>query len=580
MKYKFLLLFILAASQAQIAAQSKKYFLHCIFLDQKENRDFKKTFYQKNHTDSLAAKDELEKYVQTIQSQAFWQAEIKRVQYQNDSLTAYIKLGKRYFWKVLHKGNLEGDIISQVGFKPKYFKQTPFIYQEWLDLKDKILDFSESKGLPFASVKLDSIQIEDNLVSAVINYQPGAKMVFDSLIVEGNIKIRKKFLSRLLNLKNGDTFDQHKVENIPRVLRQLPYLRLKEIPTVTFNHTLANVKLNIDRKKSNQIDGILGIFPNETSGNTLITGELNLDLKNLFNSGKNLQVKWQRLQSQSQLLDMNYLHPVVLGSNFDFSFNFYLLRQDSSFLNREIGASLWYNLYESGRLSLNINSKRSTLGSENLFREFNNLPEVSEINFFSYGIGYQWNNLDDVFYPSKGANFDLTLNIGSKNIIQNPFVADSLYTGLPLSTTQVILESTLEKYFPITRRFVFLTRLKGGRIFNKNLFLNELFRLGGLKTLRGHNENSFFASTYVVSTLESRWFFDRESYFFIFYDQGFLQRDVINDFMNDYPLGAGLGISFSVKAGIFNLVYALGRSDTQELGIGRSKVHFGLISRF
>ncbi|MDX2304066.1 MAG: hypothetical protein NW226_14765 [Microscillaceae bacterium] len=580
MKFKFCLFGLLILGLGHPIAQSKKYSLQCVFLDQKDEIILRKFSYQKNHTDSLAAVQELNNFLQTLQNQAYWQATAEQIYLHSDSLIAQIRLGERYYWENLKQGNLSPALSAEIGFKEKNYSQQPFIFQDWLDMKDKILDYSENHGLPFASIRLDSIRFQGNKVSAVLNYDPGKEILLDTLILEGNARLRKNFLLRMLNMKNGQLFGQQKVEQANRILSRLPYLQLNEPPSVVFKGELAYVKLNLNRKKSNQIDGILGIFPNESQGKTLITGEFNLDLKNLFASGKNLHIQWQRLQSQSQLLDLHYLHPVILGSKLDFSFDFYLLRQDSSFLNRKISLNIWYNLFDSGKFSLNFTSRRSTLGSENLFREFNSLPEVSEINFFSYGLTYQWNNLDDIFYPSKGIRVDLSLNIGTKNIIPNPFVADSLYEGITLKTTQVLLEGSFEKYFPIGRRFVILTKIRAARIFNKNLFLNELYRLGGIKSLRGHNENSFFASTFTLATLESRWFIDKESYFFLFYDQGFLQRDLIGDIQVDYPLGVGLGVSFSIKAGIFNLVYALGKSNTQEFNFGRSKVHFGLISRF
>ncbi len=49
----------------------------------------------------------------------------------------------------------------------------------------------------------------------------------------------------------------------------------------------------------------------------------------------------------------------------------------------------------------------------------------------------------------------------------------------------------------------------------------------------------------------------------------------------DYTyIGAGLGLAFETKAGIFNLAWAIGkRSDTQ-LSLRQSKIHFGFVNYF
>ena len=110
--------------------------------------------------------------------------------------------------------------------------------------------------------------------------------------------------------------------------------------------------------------------------------------------------------------------------------------------------------------------------------------------------------------------------------------------------------------------------------------INELFRLGGIGNLRGHNQNVFFASHYIIGNWEYRFLFDNYSYLFVFYDQGWLQQKTINSFIEDMPLGFGLGLNFPTKAGIFNIVYALGQTKNQSINFNRSKIHFGFISRF
>ena len=44
---------------------------------------------------------------------------------------------------------------------------------------------------------------------------------------------------------------------------------------------------------------------------------------------------------------------------------------------------------------------------------------------------------------------------------------------------------------------------------SENMFKNELFRIGGLKTLRGFDEESITASFYNIATLEWRFLFEQ-----------------------------------------------------------------------
>src|SRR5690606_2752159 len=98
-----------------------------------------------------------------------------------------------------------------------------------------------------------------------------------------------------------------------------------------------------------------------------------------------------------------------------------------------------------------------------------------------------------------------------------------------------------EQYFPLPKNFVCKLRLLSGNIIGSNLFINDLFRLGGLNTLRGFNENFFFVSDYALANLELRITGGGETYFFVFYDQAVLHNTLSGN--TDYPLGSGVGMS-------------------------------------
>ena len=74
-----------------------------------------------------------------------------------------------------------------------------------------------------------------------------------------------------------------------------------------------------------------------------------------------------------------------------------------------------------------------------------------------------------------------------------------------------------------------LLRLRGEGLLNPRLFINDLFRLGGLNSLRGFNENQFYTSAYAVATAEFRQFIGADSYVFLFADQAYLRHDLAND---------------------------------------------------
>ena len=82
------------------------------------------------------------------------------------------------------------------------------------------------------------------------------------------------------------------------------------------------------------------------------------------------------------------------------------------------------------------------------------------------------------------------------------------------------------------------------------IYQNELFRFGGLNTLRGFNEEELFASVKGLLTVEYRFLLDQSSNVFVFYDQCMYENNAleyfkdedleaniftINILLNDYP---------------------------------------------
>jgi outer membrane protein assembly factor BamA len=197
-----------------------------------------------------------------------------------------------------------------------------------------------------------------------------------------------------------------------------------------------------------------------------------------------------------------------------------------------------------------------------------------------YGLNYRLNTLDRVFFPSKGLLIDLSLQFGTKKIIRNSGISSDKYRDLQEKSLQIKSSLFIEKYTLLAPKNTILTKLMTGYIENDQLFLNDLFRLGGLKSLRGFNEKFFYASWYLIGTLEYRYLFENDSQLFFFFDGSGIGYEINDQSIKDYPFGFGGGISISTRAGLLHIIYALGKSLEQPFGLNYSKIHIGYSSRF
>ena len=105
-------------------------------------------------------------------------------------------------------------------------------------------------------------------------------------------------------------------------------------------------------------------------------------------------------------------------------------------------------------------------------------------------------------------------------------------------------------------------------------------KLAGINSLRGFDEQSVFASTYSVFSIEPRLLIGKNSAVYLFTDVAWYENKQADNHYDDTPFGAGIGINIDTKAGIFKLNYAIGKQFDNPIKVSDSKMHFGFSARF
>lgn len=533
------------------------------------------------HPDTISAKKEIQALVYRLHQDAYLLASADSMYILTDSLHVKLHIGDRFDLAELRNGNLSEGILLESGFREKLYRQIPFKPAEYVKLQQRILNYAERSGYPFSSVWLDFIQIKDNQISAALMVEKAFLVTYDSLKIMGGTKTQARFLTRYLQLYPGQPYNKEQIEATQRMLTALPYIRMQRPPVVRFLRDKAQVVYFLEDRQANQIDGIVGFLPDpgRRDNKLLITGEANLNIRNISGTGKSLGLQWRRVGRGSVILNGEYVHPNIFGTPFEIGAGFNLLKQDSTFITMQPRLQVAYNTFKYGQLSFFGEWRNSRLLSEAPMQRLQNL-DLADARTTSYGINYLWNNLDDFYFPKRGLLTELQLSAGRKQLLRNAALEQSFYDTLDVNTTQLSLALRLEKFTKLGRNGTLLTRLRSEALLNNQIFLNDMYRLGGLTTIRGFDDFFFFASSYAISTLEYRLYTDTDSYVLLFYDQGYYRSELESFRTRDMPYGLGGGISFSTGAGIFQLVYSVGQSAQQQLGLKNSKIHFGITSKF
>ncbi len=530
--------------------------------------------------DSLAVYRFSRKLIDSLQWEGFLDVEDSLQFFGEKKASLFLNAGPQYTWLYLGRGNLEPWMLpssSRMGF-PTQGK--PFRFRELRSIIDEILNRGQNTGYPFIAVSLDSVRLSQDQVAAGLQVDKGPWISFDTLRITGDSRTQPLFLSRKLRMAPGEPFSQKRVDQALDAVRNTPYLRLDGAPELSFQNEEATVYLPVNDRKINRLDGIIGLLPNEIEANKwLVTGQFDVHLANVSGKGRDYSLNWQRLSQYSQNLRVAGREPFLFGSQLDLGISFAFLKEDTTFLNREFELHVGYQLAAKTYLTFFGKRQAGDLLDVSRYSDASELPEIADYRYTNYGATVDFSDLDDILMPRSGWRGLLRLGIGNKRLVENTGLPQELYEEAQQNTLQYYVRGNLQRYFRWNQSLSTKLSLDAGDMYNSNLFLNDLFRLGGLKSIRGFNENFFYASRYAYLTVEPRYYIGNESYFLLFSDIGMLENRVSGQ-AKEWPIALGGGLSLETSGGIFTFVYALGQAANQPMTVAYSRVHFGFTSRF
>lgn len=426
-----------------------------------------------------------------------------------------------------------------------------------------------NEGYPFAAVTFDSLRLLEEEIVAIPRLVTGPKIVFDTISISGSEKLSARYLHALLGFSPGDLYQERKYGSIQKRLATQSLVQLSEPPDVGFSNGKAIVYLKTKDFKSDQVEGIFGFLPDAEGGST-ITGYFKLDLNNLFQSGKSLFLDWNRFSPEAQRLDLRYGHPFFLGSRISIGTDLSILRQDSLFTKRRFGLDLQVPVSSSVRLGLRLQTAASDIQA--------NEPKVSnglDYRLTEYRPFIQVGQVREIINYEKSFGSRLSAGLADKRFRRNSLFPETVYDTLRFRTTNLQIDFMSQMQQLIWKRGAVYSKVEVGILEGDQLVRNEYYRVGGLRSLRGFNENDFFASGFIKGQLEYRQFFAQQSYLVVFYDVAFLDQFDSN-FENAGWLNAfGGGMALDTENGNFRLIFALGSSEETPLDIRNTKIHFG-----
>lgn len=499
-------------------------------------------------------------------------------------VTALVHIGPQYSVEALELDSLSESLLDKLKVnKPKSAR-------DFLSMRGAIKDYYGNNGYPFARVKLDDISLTSGRIKGGLSIDLGQQVIMDSLVIKGDLKLRRSYLRNYLQIFKGEVYDHSKMRTVRRKLDQLNFVTVVKDPELSFITNYATLDLYVDTKNASRFDLIFGVIPTNAISNRqlFLSLDFTAELLNKLGYGEYFLFDFERLRPEQQKLDLRFNYPYLLDTPFAIDTRFSIFRNALNYQTVLADMGLQYFINNSDKIKVSYYAETSRVVElDTLTILSGNIPVDLSIRQVGLAVELDMSRLDYKFNPRQGFALNFQTIVGRRQVLQDASLTEFIDRSDAFATAFNSLEKRTPRYefkflgsyfLPLAQRGALgLIVNAGHKQSSAQLLRNELFQIGGNKLLRGFDDASVFTSTYTIASLEYRLALGKNSYFQLpFVDVGFVDIDDEWTFVS----GIGGGMVLETKVGLFNFSVAVGKLPEETFDFSRPKAHFGYISLF
>lgn len=557
--YRYIFIFFLALSH-QIYSQSLS--LNIAGENELETKTIDSIGYSKTFDNYIGIENELNLLRNKLTRLGYIDTSIDSIIRKNDTLfNAHFFLGKKIERiKIKYGDDFNNNLLNFIAHTSgeNSFEIVITALEKSLNtLNSKIAE----QGDPFSTLQLVNITKDrPDLISAELKIITNQKRRIDNIIVKGYEKFPKSYIKRFLKLKKGKTFNLTEIKKKVELLEDLRFAKKLREPEVLFTKDSTTLYLYVEKAKTNNFDGFLGFGTNENTNKIEFDGYLDLRLINNLNYGETINLFYKSDEIDQQTFRVDTELPYLFGSPVGLQAGLNIFRKDTTFSNAKQYAKINYQINSQHKVSAGISSTKST----NLLDSDTSVLNDYTTNYYTLGYNFTKPQFYDPLFP---INFWLDFSTGfgdRQNDLGNQ--------------NQTVFNIDSYKIFNLNSKNSIYTRFNGAILNSDDYLDNELFRFGGINSIRGFEENSLVANLYGVVNTEYRYRLSNGIYIHSVLDAAYFENQITDT--KEKLFGFGFGLGLLTNAGLFRLNYSSGKSENRQFKLSDSKVHVSLTATF
>lgn len=527
-----------------------------------------KNEYENSIIDSLTYPKKHENVAEILETQKTFENSLYNIGYFNFELNSQKKINDSTFVFHYYLGSRIKKLIIKTNQISKSDKEIlkinedaisilPGEVENWMNSKLKLL---ESSGYALSKLKLINQKVEQNIIFCELSLNLNQKRKLDDIVVLGYDKFPLNIKQNWKRKLRNRTFNQELVNEVSRDIEEFPFVTETKSPEILFTKDSTKIYTYLERTKPNKFDGFIGFANDEKNTKLSFNGYLDLNLINILNSGEKFNLYWRNDGSKQTSFNLGTEIPYWFKTPFGAKGNLKIFKQDSTFQNTQLNLEAGYYFSYNRKVFLGYQTINSV--------DIQNLNAISlndfKSTFYTLSFDYLKRNVSDFLFPEK------TILLAKIGMGKRTLTA--------INTNQFFAEINASHLVYLNEKNQVFVKNQSYYLDSQNYVINELYRFGGINSIRGFRENTLQANFFSGIFTEYRYLLTPNLYVHSITDYGYFQDKTTN--LQGGLLGLGFGFGMLTQNGLFKLVYANGSTDDQAIKLSNSIIQISFKTNF
>jgi len=550
-----------------------------------ENKIIDSLSYNSKHTNAKSISDEITIISEKLSKIGFIENQLLENIKENDSSyiakfnlgerikSIHIYIGRKILTPALSKGegvetamDYNNTLIKDlIGLKKT--KDTLVLpYGETEPFLNQTLQKLERKGFSLAKLKLVNIQKHENTLYAELQFETDQQRQLNEIVIKYNDGNKKNnfpegHLAQINRKYRNSTFNQEIVRKINDDFEKFRFVSQVKYPEILFTKDTTKVYVYLEKRKSNTFDGFIGFSTTENSKLTF-NGYLDLTLENTLHIGEQFSLYWKSDGNKQKSFKAGIEIPYLFKSPIGLKAQINIFKQDSTYQNTKTAIDLGYFIDYNTRIYLGYQSTESSdiqNTNNTMISDYKNAYITSNLEYSKF------DSVNPIFLKKTTISF--TAGIGKRTTGSLPETVGS--------DKQFYINLNAMYHFYLNKKNSINISSQNFYLHSDSYIINELYRFGGINSIRGFAENSLQANFSTTIISEYRYLLSPSLYLHSIIDYGYF-RDHSSKEKNNYRgdlLGVGLGFGLQTKNGLLKVAFANGSSKNKEVKFYNTIIH-------